>query len=133
MSMAYNPTKAAGEIAKGNFPASSRSFVIEEGTIANTHFLAIPFNAPHKGAALLTANFLLSFEAQLNKMKPEVWGDFTVLDLEKLNAEQRNKIENLDLGKATIPLAELQANRVPEIPAKWVPVIEEEWRKYIGR
>lgn len=133
MTMAYNPTKASGEIAKGNFPSSSRSFVIEEGTISNTHFLAVPFNAPNKEAALVTANFLMSFEAQLDKMKPEVWGDFTVLDLDKLSEEQRSKIEDLDLGEATLPLAELQAKAVPEIPAKWVPVIEEEWNKYIGK
>lgn len=133
MTMAYNPTKAAGEVAKGNFTESTRSFVIEEGTIANTHFLAVPFNAPQKEAALVTANFLLSFEAQLNKMQPEVWGDFTVLDMDKLNNEQKRKFQDLDLGEATLPLSELQENRVPEIPAKWVPIIEEEWSKYIGR
>lgn len=133
MTMGYNPTKASGEIAKGNFPESSRSFIIDEGTIANTHFLAVPFNAPNKAGALLTANFLLSFEAQYNKMQPEVWGDFTVLDLNKLASEKRAMFEELDLGEATLPLEELQSKRVPEIPAKWVPLIEAEWEKRIAR
>jgi putative spermidine/putrescine transport system substrate-binding protein len=133
MTMGYQPPKAAGEIEKGNFPESSRSFVIKEGTISNTHFLAIPFNAPQKEAALVTANFLLSFEAQYDKMIPANWGDFTVLDTEKLNEEQRNKIENLDLGKATLSIKELEAYRVPEIPAKWVPIIEEIWSEEVAR
>ncbi|MFW6267251.1 MAG: ABC transporter substrate-binding protein [Halanaerobium sp.] len=133
MTMGYHPTKAAGEIEKGNFPESSRSFVIEEGTISNTHFLAIPFNAPEKEAALVAANFLLSFEAQYDKMVPGNWGDFTVLDTESLSEEQQRKFKDLDLGEATVPLAELEAHRVPEIPAKWVPVIEEVWSEEIGR
>ena len=133
MTMGYHPTKAAGEIEKGNFPESSRSFVIEEGTISNTHFLAVPFNAPQKEAALVAANFLLSFEAQYDKMIPANWGDFTVLDFNKLTTQQRNKFENIDLGRATVPLAELEAHRVPEIPAKWVPVIEEVWSEEVAR
>jgi putative spermidine/putrescine transport system substrate-binding protein len=133
MTMGYHPTKAAGEIEKGNFPESSRSFVIEEGTISNTHFLAIPFNAPQKEAALVAANFLLSFEAQYDKMIPANWGDFTVLDTEKLSEKQKNKFKNIDLGKATLPLEELEAHRVPEIPAKWVPIIEEIWSKEVAR
>jgi len=133
MTMGYNPVKASSEIAKGNFPETARSFVIDEGTISNTHFLAVPFNAPEKEAALVLANFLLSFEGQYNKMKPEVWGDFTVLDLQKLSEEQREMFEKLDLGEATLDLDELQQKSVPEIPAKWVPIIEDQWQKNIAR
>ncbi|MFW5736001.1 MAG: ABC transporter substrate-binding protein [Halanaerobium sp.] len=133
MTMGYHPTKASGEIEKGNFPESSRSFVIEEGTISNTHFLAVPFNAPQKEAALVTANFLLSFKAQYDKMIPANWGDFTVLALDKLSAEQKEQFENIDLGEATVPLEELEAHRVPEIPAKWVPVIEDVWSEEVSR
>ena len=43
------------------------------------------------------------------------------------------KFKNIDLGEATVPLAELEAHRVPEIPAKWVPVIEEVWTEEVAR
>lgn len=133
MTMGYHPTKAAGEIEKGNFAESSDSFVIEEGTISNTHFLAVPFNAPQKEAALIAANFLLSFEAQYDKMIPAKWGDFTVLDTDKLSGDQQQKFAELDLGEATLSVEELESHRVPEIPAKWVPVIEEVWSEEVAR
>ena len=59
------------------------------GTIGNSHFVAIPFNASAKEGALVFANFLLSPEAQARKSDPAVWGDPTVLAMNKLNPEER--------------------------------------------
>jgi putative spermidine/putrescine transport system substrate-binding protein len=69
----YNPSEASKNIHEGLYPETVRTFVFEEGTIANTHFLAIPFNAADKEGAMVVANFLLSPEAQLHKADPTVW------------------------------------------------------------
>ena len=133
MSMGYEPSKATSEIKKGNYPDTARTFVIEEGTISNTNFLAIPFNAGHKAAALVTANFLESFEAQYSKYKPANWGALPVFSYEKLNAKEKKKVDNLDLGKATLSQEVLDKHSVPELPADLVPIIEEEWQEIVGK
>ncbi|MBK9050076.1 MAG: ABC transporter substrate-binding protein [Chloroflexi bacterium] len=78
--MAYNPAEASSLIENGRYPETTRTFVFDTGTIANTHYVAIPYNSPHKAAAMVVANFLLSPEAQLSKAQPENWGDLPVLD-----------------------------------------------------
>jgi ABC-type uncharacterized transport system YnjBCD substrate-binding protein len=55
-----------------------------EGTLGNTHFVAIPFNANAAAGAMVFADFLLSPEAQAHKQDVSVWGDPTVLAIEKL-------------------------------------------------
>lgn len=133
MTMGYHPTKASGEIKKGNFPSTARTFVIEEGTIANTHFLAIPFNSPNKAGALVVANYLEGFEAQLSKYDPAQWGDTPAFSFEKLSDEEKAAVEAVDLGIATLPQEVLENHRVPEIPANLVPIIEEEWQKIVAQ
>ncbi|GAB6098201.1 ABC transporter substrate-binding protein [Halanaerocella petrolearia] len=133
MSMGYDPSKATSKIAKGNYPDSARTFVLEKGTISNTNFLAIPFNAPNKAGALVTANFLESFSAQVSKYKPTNWGALPVFDYDKLSSEEKKKLDNVDTGVATLSQETLDAHSVPEIPAHLVPIIEEEWQKVVGK
>ncbi|GAB6137775.1 ABC transporter substrate-binding protein [Halanaerobaculum tunisiense] len=133
MSMGYDPSKATAEIKKGNYPETARTFVLEKGTIANTNFLAIPFNAPNKPGSLVTANFLESFAAQYSKYKPDNWGALPVFDTAKLAKKERAKLEKLDLGKATLSPTELNNHSVPEIPADLVPIIEDEWQEIVGQ
>lgn len=87
------------------------------GSIYNTHFTAIPFNAPNKPGAMIMANFLLSFDAQYSKDKPENWGDFTVLDL----------------GETTLPLSLLEDYAVPEIPSSYLEQLEKGWEENVLR
>lgn len=131
--MAYSSVLASGEIESGNFPATVRTFVLENGTIANTHFLAIPFNAPNKAAAMVGANFLTSFEAQLEKFDPQKWGDLPVFSYEKLSEEEQQQVDNIDLGVATLEQEVLDSHSLPEMPAEFIPIIEEEWEKIIGQ
>src|SRR5262249_10619333 len=78
-SISFNPGHASAPIAQGLLPKTVRTYVLDGGTIGNTHFVAIPFNASAKEAAMVVANFLLSPEAQLRKQDPSIWGDPTVL------------------------------------------------------
>ncbi len=98
ISLSFNPGEASSAIAQGLLPATVRTYVLDGGTIGNTHFVAIPFNASAKEAAMVVADFLLSPEAQLRKQDPSVWGDPTVLAMDKLDAEDRGKFAALPLG-----------------------------------
>lgn len=131
MSMTYMPIKPSGDVLKGLYPKETKTFVLEEGTISNTHFLAIPQNAANKAGAMVTANLLMSFDAQLSKLDPNNWGDLPVFDTNMLSAEEKSKLSALDLGSATLSQEEMGKYRSPEIPAKLIPVIEELWTKYV--
>ena len=125
--MSFTQTNAATKIANGRYPATVRSFVLQDGALLSTHFVAIAYNAPNPAGAMVLANFLLSPEAQLSKNRVENWGDFTVLDLARLSAEDRAAFESLDLGNATVPIAELDRVGVPEIPSEYWEALEAGW------
>jgi putative thiamine transport system substrate-binding protein len=103
-----------------------RSFILEAGTIGNTHFVAIPFNAAHQAGAMVLADFLMSPEAQAHKQDPRVWGDGTVLALDKLPADERARFAALPRGIATLAPEQLVPVR-PEPHPSWMVEIEAEW------
>jgi putative thiamine transport system substrate-binding protein len=125
-SMAFNPAEASAAIEAGRLPDSVRTFILEDGTIGNTHFVAIPFNAAHKAGAQVVADFLMSPEAQAHKQDPAVWGDFTVLDVAGLDAADRARFDRLPRGIATLPPEALTPVR-PEPHPSWMTEIEAEW------
>ncbi|MEM9439757.1 MAG: ABC transporter substrate-binding protein [Pseudomonadota bacterium] len=125
-SMAFNPAEASAAINAGTLPNTIRTFIPEAGSIGNTHFVAIPFNAAHKAGAQVVANFLMSPEAQAKKQDPEGWGDGTVLDVPALDPEDRARFDQLPRGIATLPPEELTPV-LPEPHPSWMTRIEEEW------
>jgi putative thiamine transport system substrate-binding protein len=125
-SMAFNPAEASAAIEVGRLPDTVRTFILADGTIGNTHFVAIPFNAAHKAGAMVVANYLMSPEAQAQKQDPTVWGDFTVLDVVGLEAADRERFDRLPRGIATLPLEALTPVR-PEPHPSWMTEIEAEW------
>lgn len=128
---AFNPAEASSAIANGELPETVRSFVFSGGTLGNTHFVAIPYNATAKAGALLLADFLLSPEAQLRKQDPNIWGDPTVLSPAKLPEADRSAFERLDLGIATLHPDEL-GPALDEPHPDWMTRIETEWIRRYG-
>ena len=131
ITMDYYPSTAQRMIDKGIFPETTKTFILNEGSLANTHYLTIPFNARQKDAAKTTINFLLGIDAQASKLKPRNWGDFSVLDLNRLSQEDADRLQSIDLGDATLDLDILNDAKRQEIPAQYIPMIEEEWKKNI--
>ncbi|MEY2953202.1 MAG: hypothetical protein RLZZ401_1289 [Pseudomonadota bacterium] len=125
----FNPNEAANEIAAKRMADSVASYQFNSGTLGNTHFLAIPFNAKAKEGAQVLANFLLSPEAQGRKADITVWGDATVLAVDKLPPQERERF-------AAKPMAGQVATFAPVIRephGSWVDPLEKEWlRRYGG-
>lgn len=131
ISFSFNPNEASRAIENGELPETVRTYVHKDGTIGNSHFVAIPFNSAAKEASLVFANFLLSAEAQVRKNDPTIWGDPTVLSMTKISDTDRKKFEQIPTGVATLSSAELGAVLL-EPHASWVGAIEEAWRvRYI--
>jgi putative spermidine/putrescine transport system substrate-binding protein len=133
LNMTYHQAHAQNSILLGLYKDTVRSFVMKDGSIYNTHFVAIPFNSTNKPGALVTSNFLLSVEAQISKNDPRNWGDFTVLDLGRLNEEQRLQFGLIELGDATVELDKLSRYGVPEIPSPYLEELEAGWEENVLR
>jgi putative spermidine/putrescine transport system substrate-binding protein len=93
--MSNNDAEVDNKISQGVFPENSRAYVPESGTIQNSHYLGISKNSAHKAEAMTVINFMLSPEAQYQKMKPDVWGDGTVLSVELLPEEWQQKFQDI--------------------------------------
>ena len=130
-SFSYHQAEASRNIIDGLFPETVRTFVFEEGTIANTHFVAIPFNAADKAGAMVVANFLLSPEAQFQKADPDVWGDFPALDPARLPAEWQARFKQQARGIATLSDSELQSHQLPEPPSQILIQLEKGWEQHV--
>ncbi|MDG1382642.1 MAG: ABC transporter substrate-binding protein, partial [Burkholderiaceae bacterium] len=110
-------------------PATVQSWQFENGTIGNTHFVTMPYNAPSKAAAKVVANFLLSPLAQARKADISVWGDPTVLDVARLSAADQARFSGaLQPGQLARTVPTLQ-----EPHASWVEAIEAEWIRRYGQ
>lgn len=133
MSMGYDPARAANLIEKGTYPKTARTFVLDGGTLSNTHYLAIPFNAPNPAGAMAAINYLLSPEAQMTKYDPMHWGEDMAIDSAKLSAEDRQKLTAIDRGPATLSADVLASHRLPEVPSSYVNIIEKSWTEHVAK
>lgn len=132
IAFSFNPNDASAEIERGNLRDTVRTYVLAGGTIGNTHFVAIPYNASAKEGAQVIANFLLSPKAQAHKQDLAVWGDSTVLAPDKLSPTDRAWFEKLKRGVATLSLAEL-GTPLPEPHPSWMERLEAAWRARYSR
>src|SRR5262245_21668873 len=89
LAISFNPAEAAVASANRLLPDSARVHVLDRGTIGNTSFVAIPYNAANKEGAMVLANFLLEPATQARAQDPRHLGNFTVLDLDKLGEADR--------------------------------------------
>jgi len=128
ISLTFNPNEVANEIAAKRLPATVVPYQHAKGTIGNTHFLAIPFNARAKEGAQVAANFLLSPAAQSRKADIKHWGDPTVLAVDKLSASDRA----LFAAGAAPGQLKVSAPAIAEPHGSWVDPIEREWTKRYG-
>ena len=80
---------------------------------------------------MVVANFLLSPEAQARKAHPDIWGEQTVLSMDRLSDTDRALFDDLPRGVATLSEADL-GKTLPEPHPSWMVRIEEAWLKRYG-
>lgn len=125
LNMGYGAAQPEALIKAGTLPETTRSFIFETGTVGNTNYMAIAKNAPHKAAALVAINEIMSPAMQASQ-----YADLTnisVLDMDKLSDEQRKAFEEVPLGVAEVPLQELLDHRIVEVAGPVIPLLETLW------
>jgi putative thiamine transport system substrate-binding protein len=126
--ISFNPSEAAVAIAAGLLPDTVRTFVFAKGTIGNTSFVAIPFNAANKEGAMVVANFLLEPATQAYAQDFRQMGNFTVLDVARLSPEARARFEALPRSPALPTNAELGTTLLEPHPS-WMTRVTAEWER----
>lgn len=131
MTMGFNEARAQSLINEGVFPETTQSFVLDTGSIGSVHYLSIPFNSPQPAAALVAINAMLSPQAQLAKMDPEMWGEGMVLDTQRLSESDRQAVQDLDRGASVLSADILSQAIVPEVDSLYKDWMKENWLREV--
>ena len=129
--MSNNDAEVDNKIRQGLFPSTARAYVWETGTIQNTHYMGITQNAKDKAAAMVAVNFLVSPEAQYEKMNPTVWGDGTILDLNQLPTEWQRKFARIP-GRVHAPnRKDIQERALQELAPEYMIRLAKDFRTHM--
>jgi putative spermidine/putrescine transport system substrate-binding protein len=112
--MSNNDSEVDNKINQGLFSENSRAYVPTYGAIQNSHYLGIAAKSDNKAAAMVVINYMISPEAQYQKMKPDVWGDHTILDIDRLPQEWKVKFNEIPGRQYAPQRSEIQENALME-------------------
>jgi putative spermidine/putrescine transport system substrate-binding protein len=129
--MTYGPATLTQLVEDGTFPPTTRVLTVEDGTVGNASFLAIPSSSPDQAGAMVVADLALSPGQQVAKADPKVWGQFTVLDRDLLDPADAKAFEQLSDSPVVPPYDELSENAQPELSSAWVTPLDEGWRREV--
>lgn len=132
-----SPAGAGPDIGAGLIAPTSRAFSFDNYMIGDFNYVAIPYNAPNKAAALVTANLILRGDRQAAQVQPANgfccgWA----IDVARVtDADQIAAIETAmqNLGDAAADPARLAAALVADVAAEYQSRIEADWQKYVLR
>ncbi|KRG34845.1 ABC transporter substrate-binding protein [Psychrobacter sp. P11F6] len=131
LAFTFSAPEVPAAVQRYDLPESIRSYAMSDGSLSNTHFVTIPYNASHPQAAQLVANFLMSPEAQAKKQTPDIWGDKTVLVPSTLNPEQQALFKENKPHPSALPFDSIKRT-VSEPHPSWVDAIMQGWQARYG-
>ena len=108
--MTYSPNSLQGRMESGELSKATEIIEFKNGNISIFISLTVPFNSQNQAGAMVLIDFLMSIDAQASKTFTENWGDTTVLDMDKVPAEDHSKFSE---DSITIK------NSVPELSEVW--------------
>ncbi len=129
--LSNNDNEVDNKIIQGVLPKTSKAYVMQTGSIQNSHYLAIPAQAANKAGALVLINFLISPEAQFEKLKPSVWGDGMVLAVSKLPEAWRVKFETMPERKSAPKRADIQPLALREPAPEYMIRLYEDFKTQV--
>lgn len=131
LAFTFSAPEVPAAVGRYDLPQSIRSYAMDDGSLSNTHFVAIPYNAAHSASAQLVANFLLSPQAQAHKQKANVWGDRSVLIHSTLNDQQQALFKAQKIHASALPINAIKRTLSEPHPS-WVHAITNGWQQRFG-
>ena len=129
--MSNNDSEVDNKIMQGIFPDDSRGYVPDSGTIQNSHYLGIAELSDNKAGAMTVINFMISPEAQYHKIKPEVWGDGTVLSITDLPEEWQTRFREIPGRKQAPNRNAIQDRALMEPAPEYMIRLFEDFRTFV--
>ncbi len=124
-------TGAAVDIAAGLIPPTSRAFSFDDNMIGDFNYVAIPYNAPNKAAALVLADLILRPDRQALQVVPENgFGLAFGIDVSRVTDEDHVAAlaaASESLGDAAADPSRLAGALVSDIAAEYQTLIEADW------
>ena len=124
-------TGAAVDIGAGLIPPTSRAFSFDDNMIGDFNYVAIPYNAPNKAAALVLADLILRPDRQALQVVPENgFGLAFGIDVSRVTDEAHVAAlaaASESLGDAAADPARLAGALVSDIAAEYQALIEADW------
>ncbi|MCY3573396.1 MAG: ABC transporter substrate-binding protein [Chloroflexi bacterium] len=124
-------TGAAVDIESGLIPPSSRAFSFDDNMIGDFNYVAIPYNAPNKAAALVLADLILRPDRQALQVVPENgFGLAYGIDVSRVSDPDdvaALQAASESLGDAAADPARLAGALVSDIAAEYQVLIEADW------
>ena len=127
----FNEGGIEEKVLNGLYPKSTRGYAWDNGTIKNSNYLGILYNAPQKAGAMRVIDFLLSAEAQLKKADVEGMNSNTVLDIERLPTEFQKKFKKVAQRKYGPEMQSLEKNAIAEPAPEYMIRLYEDFRKEV--
>ena len=117
--------------ATNTFPKYAASYVLDGGTIQNSHYLGIIKSSGNKAAAMVVCNFMISPAAKLKKNLSSVWGDGTILNIEKLPANIKSKFDSVQNRIYGPKRSDIQSKALMELAPEYMIRLNDDFRKYV--
>jgi len=111
-------------IEDGVYPETMRQMMFEEGSVANAHYMAIPFNSPHKAGAMVIANLLQAPENQFALV--DTVGGLPAVVVSKLPQETQDAFAGIDFADTRVPFSDF-TKALPQL-GDLQSVLEDAWR-----
>lgn len=127
MAMSMDHNHATRLIAEDKYNEAAKPYFLKGGTVGNTHYLSIPWNAANKSGAMVTINAALDLKMQASKFRPAEWGDIPVLNMQSLTAEDLKTLKKSVIKKTSPKLEDLLNNRQPQVSIAVEAIIRQLW------
>ncbi|HZJ21593.1 MAG TPA: ABC transporter substrate-binding protein, partial [Pricia sp.] len=119
------------KVLNGLYPKSTRGYAWENGTIKNSNYLGVLYNAPQKAGAMQVIDFLLSPEAQLKKADVNGMNSNTVLNIESLPTDWQEKFKKVAKRQYGPEMKQLEKNAIAEPAPEYMIRLYEDFRKQV--
>ncbi len=132
LTMTFSGAGISSDIQSGALPSTAKVYCMDT-SIANTNYVAIPFNANAKAAAMVVANILLEPEQQAQHIA--LTGSGAGIDVNALDGWRADVINDVydSLPAGTIVSREDAARTsAPDLGGNLVGYIETVWTERIG-
>ena len=119
------------KVVSGLYPRTARSYPWQNGTIKNANYIGILKNAKNKAGAMQVIDFLTSPAAQFEKSKADGMDSNTILEVDRLPREWKQKFESAPHRKYGLEMEDLKDYAIAEPAPEYMIRLYEDFRKNV--